>query len=130
MFKQLRKEKQLIDREIELYRQEQLLAIDKKIEDYRATKQIEMLELAKQCAEQTGGYEHTFHHNREVKGIEIAKLEAKIEYLDSSIKVKESIILNDKLLTTKDVEIKRLNDIITLLINKQPQHTTTIQQLK
>jgi hypothetical protein len=37
---------------------------------------------------------------------------------------------DEKLLISKDAEIKRLNDLITILINKQPQHTTTIQQLK
>lgn len=53
---------------------------------------------------------------------EVAKLEAKKESLS------EIITANEKLHAQKDAEIKRMGEVITLLINKQP--SVIIQQTK
>lgn len=74
MFTNIKKEKELIDREIELYKKEKLFAVDKVIEDYRFERQSEIQNLAKRCQEELGEYEHTYHYAKEQKGIEIAKL--------------------------------------------------------
>lgn len=122
MFRNLRKEKELVDREVQLYKREKFLEIEKAIEEYRAVKNRESENIAQRCAEDMGKYEHEFHHTKEVRGIEIAKLEAKKETLT------EVIDANKKLMDAKDAEIKRLSDTVNLLINKQP--STVIQQMK
>lgn len=131
MFTNIRKQKELIDREVELYKKEKFLSVDKTIEDYRFTRQSEIQDLAKRCHEELGQYEHDYHWTKEQKGIELAKLEAKNEALAEVVKAREEVIKADNnLLQSKDAEIKRLNEIVTLLIKEQPKHTTTIQQLK
>lgn len=129
MFKNIKKEKELIDRELEIYRQEETLKTNKSIEDYRELKNREIENLAKRCADELGQYEHTYHYAKETKGIEIAKLESRIQGLGEVIKAREEVAAADNnLLKSKDAEIKRLTDIITLFINKQP--STIIQQTK
>lgn len=131
MFTNIRKQKELIDREVELYKKEKLLSVDKTIEDYRFKRQSEIQDLAKRCQEELGEYEHTYHYAKEQKGIELAKLEAKAEALSQVVNARGEVIKADQnLLDSKDAEIKRLNEIVTLLIKEQPKHTTTIQQLK
>lgn len=131
MFRNIIKQKELIDREIELYKAERILAVDKAVEDYRAIRQKEVQNLAKECLEQLGEYEHTFHNTKEQKGIELAKLQSRIDGLTEVIKAREEVVRADNnLLQSKDAEIKRLDDIVNLLIKEQPKHTTTIQQLK
>lgn len=129
MFRNLKKEKELINRELELYKNEKILEVDKVIEDYRSKRQVEMVNMAKRCHEELGNYEHDYHYTKEMKGIELAKLESKCEALVEVVKAREEVIAADNnLLNTKTKEIERLNDIIKLLIEKQP--TTTIQQIK
>lgn len=131
MFRNIRKQKELIDREVELYKSEKFLAVEKQIEDYRFKRQSEIQDLAKRCNEELGEYEHTYHYAKEQKGIELAKLQSKNEALAEVVKAREEVIKADNnLLLSKDAEIKRLNDIVNLLIKEQPKHTTTIQQLK
>lgn len=131
MFGKIIRNKRIIDKEIELYKREKTLEIDRKIEDYRQKREVEMLDLAKRCHEELGKYEHDYHYTKEQKGIKLAELQAKIEALELSVKAREEVIAADNnLLNSKDAEIKRLNSLLELFINKQPQHTTTIQQLK
>lgn len=131
MFSNSKKEKELIDREVELYKKEKFLEIDKVIEDYRSQRNLEIQDIAKIGLEQLAKHEHEFHHSKELKGIKLAKLESKIEALTEVVKAREEVVKADQnLLDSKTAEIKRLNDIITLLIKEQPKHTTTIQQLK
>ena len=136
-----RKRKELIDLELDFYKKEKLFEInseikhldltrqtklfevDKEIEAYRNKRQKELTDIAKKCYEELGQHEHNYHSSLEKRGIEVAKLEAKKEDLEEIIEVK------DKLLQTKDEEIKRLNELLVLLI-KQPHPSTTIQQLK
>lgn len=128
MFRNIRKEKELFERELEQWKKEKLLAVETEIENYRFKRNLEMQNLAKQCSEELGQYEHTYHSSKEVKGIELSKLDAKIEYSLKLIEAREEVIKADNnLFKSKDAEIKRLNDIINLLVSKQPQ--TVIQQL-
>jgi hypothetical protein len=107
----------LINKEIELYKKEKFLEVDKEIEDYRSERQQEILILARTCHEQIGQYEHDYHYTKEQKGIELAKLEAKIESLKEVLKAREEVIEADNnLLKSKNNEIERLNEIIKLLI--------------
>jgi len=118
MFKNIIKQKELIDREIELYKKEQFLKVDKEIEDYRSSRQFEIQNLAKTCNEDIAKYEHTFHYAKEQKGIELAKLQSKNEALADVIKARQEVISADQNLCDRmDKEVKRLNDIITLLVN-------------
>lgn len=122
MFRNIKREKELIDREIEFYKKEQLLSVDQEIENYRAASNRRIEGLGQQCAKELGEYEHTYHYALQTKGIEIAKLEAKKETLT------EVVEANKKLMEQKDAEIKRLSDTVNLFINKQPSQI--IQQLK
>jgi len=122
MFRNIKKEKELIDREVKLYREEKFLEIEKSIETYRADRNREMEDIAKRCAKELGSHEHNYHHTLELRGIENAKLEAKKETLT------EIVEANKKLMDAKDAEIKRLYDLLSMLIVKQP--STIIQQHK
>lgn len=126
MFCFLRRKK-LIDREIEVYKAEKMLAVNKQIEDYRIQRQTEVSELGKQCHEQIAQYEHEFHSTKEARGIELAKLQSKIDALEQVVQARNEVIQADNnLVRSKDKEIERLNTIIELFISKQP--TTIIQQ--
>jgi hypothetical protein len=128
-FKNLQKEKELIDRELELYRREKMLEIDKFAEDQMNARRKKMVEFEKECYKQLGEHEHTYHSTLESRGIETAKLEAKIESLQQVVDLRQEVIDADgNLYDELRDEIKRLNDIIHALISKQP--TTTIQQMK
>lgn len=125
------RERASVDRELELYRKEKKLAIDLELQVYAAERQAETVEMAKKCATQLGEYEHTFHFTKEQKGIELAKLEAKIENLEEIAKLREGVSQSYvQLLATKDAEIKRLNDLVILLVKEQPKGGVTLQQLK
>ncbi|MEK6829612.1 MAG: hypothetical protein AABY15_05830 [Nanoarchaeota archaeon] len=129
MFKNMRKQKELIDREIELYKKEKLFAVDKEVEDYRTKRQQEMTDMAKKCYEQLGEYEHEFHNTKEIRGIELAKLQSKCEALAETVKAREEVVAADNnLLKAKTAEIERLNNIIKLMIEKQP--SITVQSIK
>jgi len=131
MFRNTKKEKELIDREIAVYRDERMLAVNTEIDAYLLKRQLEIIDLEKRCSIQLGEYEHDFHKTKEVKGIELAKLEAKVETMVDVVAARQEVIKADNnLLKSKDKEIERLNDIVTLLIKEQPKHTTTLQQLK
>lgn len=125
----IRKTIELTNREVELYKKEKFLEIDKQIEDYRSKRQSEMTDMAKKCHEQLGTYEHDFHQTKETRGIELAKLEAKIEALNEVLKARQETIAADQNLhNIRKLEIDRLNAIILQLINKQPN--VTVQQMK
>lgn len=130
MFGLIRKIKR-INLEAELYKREKFLEIDRQVEDYRSAQQKLSQNMAQKCAEQLGEYEHTFHFTKETKGIELAKLEAKVEVLQQVVDARNEVIkADDNLLKSKDAEIKRLNDLITLMVNKQPATTVQLQQLR
>lgn len=125
----IRKRLELINREVALYKKEKFLEVDKLIEDYRSKRNGEMTDMALKCHEQLGTYEHDFHQTKEVRGIELAKLEAKVEALNGVVKAREETIKADQNLhEAQKEEINRLNKIIHELINKQPN--VTVQQMK
>jgi hypothetical protein len=104
-------EKNIINREIELYRREKFNQVDNDIETHKIKRLKEVAELEIQCHRQLGEYEHEFHSTKEVRGIELAKVEAKIEALNSIEPTLMDIISN------KDKEIERLVNIINALTN-------------
>ena len=142
---QLDIEKQLFDRELELYRREKYQKLNEEIENQKLErlKEVAKLEIAchrqlaqyehefhstkeeienskikrlKQVAEieiachnQLAQYEHTFHSTKETLGIELAKLEAKVEYLKENNEAYQTIIAN------KENEINRLVSVINSL---------------
>jgi len=125
----LRKEKELLKKELELYKQEEILKVDIEVQTYRQKREKEISELGKKCHEQLGQYEHVFHNTKEVRGIELAKLEAKVESMNELIKARQEVIAADNnLISQLKAEIKSQKEIITLLINKQPD--ITVQKLK
>lgn len=75
-------EQELVDKELKLYKNQKILEIDVMVQDYKKKRTDEMLQLSLLCNQQTGEHEHVFHNRKEVLGIEIAKLEARLEYLE------------------------------------------------
>jgi len=124
MFRNLRKEKELIDRELAIFREEAKLKIDQQILDYKER----LIEIAKQCHDEMAEFEHDFHSTKELRGIELAKLDAQVQDLEIQIELitqQKEIILEsakayDVLLEQKDAEIERLNDLLELMIENMP----------
>jgi len=124
MFRNLRKEKELIDRELAIFREEAKLKIDQQILDYKER----LIEMAKQCHDEMGEFEHDYHSTKELRGIELAKLDAQVQDLEIQIELitqQKEIILEsakayDVLLEQKDAEIERLNDLLELMIENMP----------
>ena len=109
--KDLEIEKNRIDREIELYRREKMQNVNIDIENHKIKRLKEVAELENTCHRQLADYEHQFHSTKEERGIELAKVEAKIEALNSIEPTLMDIISN------KDKEIERLVNIINALTN-------------
>ena len=109
--KDLEIEKNRIDREIELYRREKMQNVNIDIENHKIKRLKEVANLEIECHRQLADYEHEFHSTKEIKGIELAKIEAKIEVLNSIEPTLMDIISN------KDKEIERLVNIINALTN-------------
>lgn len=107
--KDLEIEKNRIDREIELYRREKMQTVNIEIENHKIKKLKEVANLEVECHKQLAEYEHEFHSTKEIKGIELAKIEAKLEVLNNIEPTLVDIIEN------KDKEIDRLVKIINSL---------------
>lgn len=122
MFGRLLRNKRIIDREIELYREERYLIVNREIENKRRDLLKEVEELAFACARDKGGYEHTYHSTMEGLKIEIAKLEALKELYVNDVTTYKK--WNDM----KDAEINRLTNIISKMIDNQPK--TVVQQTR
>jgi hypothetical protein len=106
---QLDIEKQLFDRELELYRREKYQKLNEEIENEKLKRLKEVANIEIQCHKQLAEYEHEFHSTKEIRGIELAKLEAKIEYLKENNEAYQSILAN------KENEINRLVSVINSL---------------
>lgn len=119
----------LINREVELYKKEKFLEVDREIHEYIKKREAVVADMGRKCHEQLAAYEHDFHQTKETKGIELAKLEAKVETLGEIIKAREEALnANAALLKSKEDEISKLNTIIMEMVKKQPN--VTIQQVK
>lgn len=121
LFKNANKEKSLIDEELALYKREQTLKIDQELADRR--KEIE--ELAIKCADDTKGYEHTFHQNKENLKAEIAKLEAKRDHLKEL--TESDKIAYERIIKDKDKEIERLNNVLIKIVENQPKNIVQVK---
>ena len=136
-------EKELVDKEIDLYKREQYLlvnnelrlhkdniekqklALDKELVEYKTIHFPELNGFAKMCAEQLGQYEHEFHNAKEIKGIEIAKLEAYADSLKLVVEARKEVIAADtNLYESQKKEIERLTAIVNSLIEKMPTAVT------
>jgi len=106
---QLDIEKELFDRELELYRREKYQKLNEDIENTKIQRLKEIAELEVSCHRQLAQYEHTFHSTKENLGIELAKLEAKVEYLRENNEAYSTIVAN------KENEINRLVSVINAL---------------
>ena len=106
---QLDIEKQLFDRELELYRKEKYQKLNEEIENTKLKRLKEVAEIELACHRQLAQYEHEFHSTKEIRGIELAKMEAKVEYLRENNEAYSTIVAN------KDIEINRLVLVINSL---------------
>ena len=106
---QLDIEKELFDRELELYRREKYQKLNEEIENQKLKRLKEVANLEIECHKQIADYEHEYHSTKEIRGIELAKLEAKIEYLKENNEAYQTIIAN------KENEINRLVSVINSL---------------
>ena len=106
---QLDNEKQLFERELALYRKEKYQQLNEDIENEKLKRLKEIAELEIACHRQLAQYEHTFHSTKENLGIELAKMEAKVEYLRENNEAYSTIVAN------KDAEINRLVSVINSL---------------
>ena len=102
-------QKSEIKRELAFFRREQMLNIDEEIQKYKLNREFEVVEVEKACHRQLAQYEHTFHQTKENLGIELAKLEAKVEYLRENNEAYSTIVAN------KENEINRLVNVINSL---------------
>ena len=108
---QLDIEKQLFDRELELYRREKYQKLNEEIENEKLKRLKEVANIEIQCHRQLAEYEHEFHSTKEQRGIELAKLEAKAETLREAINNNSSTAI----IAAKDSEINRLVSVINSL---------------
>ena len=106
---QLDIEKQLFDRELELYRREKYQKLNEEIENQKLKRLKEVAQLEIECHRQLAQYEHEFHSTKEINGIELAKLEAKVEYLKENNEAYQTLLAN------KENEINRLVSVINSL---------------
>ena len=106
---QLDIEKELFDRELELYRREKYQKLNEEIENQKLERLKEVAKLEIACHRQLAQYEHEFHSTKEERGIELAKLEAKVEYLRENNEAYSTIVAN------KENEINRLVSVINSL---------------
>ena len=106
---QLDIEKELFERELALYRKEKYQKLNEDIENEKLKRLKEIAELEISCHRQLAQYEHTFHSTKENLGIELAKLEAKVEYLRENNEAYSTIVAN------KENEINRLVSVINAL---------------
>jgi hypothetical protein len=106
---QLDIEKQLFDRELELYRREKYQKLNEDIENQKLERLKEVAKLEIACHRQLAEYEHEFHSTKEIRGIELAKLEAKVEYLKENNEAYQTLLAN------KENEINRLVSVINSL---------------
>jgi hypothetical protein len=106
---QLDIEKELFERELALYRKEKYQQLNEDIENEKLKRLKEVAELEISCHRQLAQYEHTFHSTKENLGIELAKLEAKVEYLKDNNEAYQAI------LASKENEINRLVSVINSL---------------
>ena len=104
-------ERNRIDREVELYRREKMQMVNAEIENEKIKRLKEIANLEIQCHKEMAEYEHEYHSTKEERGIELAKIEAKIEVLNNVEPTLVDIIKN------KDAEIERLVTIIGSLTN-------------
>jgi len=102
--------------EVDKIYQERLRLIDIKISEVNTARLAEVAQLAVTCADELGQHEHNFHHTMELRGIEIAKLDAKIEALKemegNDARCYKEIIKN------KDAEIEYLKKLIDKMVDK------------
>ena len=106
---QLDIEKELFDRELELYRREKYQKLNEEIENQKLKRLKEVAQLEIECHRQLAQYEHEFHSTKEERGIELAKLEAKVEYLKENNEAYQTVLAN------KENEINRLVLVINSL---------------
>ena len=106
---QLDIEKELFERELALYRKEKYQQLNEDIENEKLKRLKEIAELEISCHRQLAQYEHTFHSTKENLGIELAKMEAKVEYLKDNNEAYQAI------LASKENEINRLVSVINSL---------------
>jgi len=106
---QLDIEKELFDRELELYRREKYQKLNEEIEKSKLQRLKEIAELEVSCHRQLAQYEHTFHQTKENLGIELAKLEARVEHLRDNNEAYQTLLAN------KENEINRLVNVINSL---------------
>jgi hypothetical protein len=106
---QLDIEKQLFDRELELYRREKYQKLNEEIENQKLKRLKEVANIEIECHKQLADYEHEFHSTKERLGIDLAKIEAKLEVLNG---VEPTLV---DIIASKDKEIERLVKIINSL---------------
>ncbi len=108
---QLDIEKQLFDRELELYRKEKYQKLNEEIENQKLKRLKEIAEMEITCHRQLAQYEHEFHSTKETLGIELAKLEAKADTLREGLNNNST----EAIIAAKDAEINRLVSVINSL---------------
>lgn len=71
-------EKALADKELEIYKAEKKLQFDREMFSARETAAATIIGLKKQNVDDAFEAEHEYHHNKQERGIELAKIEAEI----------------------------------------------------
>jgi hypothetical protein len=117
MFNNIKKERELLDRELAVYKKEKLAEIT-----------LDIAEAQELGAKQERDYECTWHSRKEALGIEIAKLEATKESYVSHLekKLENYISEYNVVCRAKDKTIEVLENTIKELIQKMPTNFNSI----
>lgn len=119
---EIEKGKREADREIEIYKREKMLGIDRTVDEYRRTEYKKVETVSAQCNEQIKQYEHDFHSRKEKDGVELALLTAKlenkkdlVESIDELVTLRADVAKYKALAEAKDLVITGKTDTIKLL---------------
>lgn len=125
-------EKKLIDREIAVYRTEKFLEIDRNAQDRKEEMWVALNELRVDSINDNKQLEHDFHSGKELKNVELAKLDAQIEFKkEQLIKIKNYEDIREscdkwqakaeaaaEIIKSKESQIKLLDDIVKVVVGK------------
>ena len=119
IFRNVKKEKQLFERELEIWKEEQRLAAKEDVRKFKENRDSEIISITKSHSDATISITKEFEKQRTVLKSELAKIEAKKEALEKIVSQDKATY--DTIISHKDVEIERLNVIIEKIVASQPQ---------
>lgn len=134
VFRNMKREKELIDQEVEIYKQAKIREkglIDQELAAYKRQKlteiALDIAEAQEEGAKQERDYECTWHSKREELNTEIARLESTKKLYTSLLEERNKYFLDahKSVMSAKDETIRILRDALSELTKKIPTDFTT-----